>query len=73
MEVLKDKFRDVEWTEDVSGLYHCIENEEAVEQLVSITKGVTLQFYHWVASLSDEDKGGDTLEELFRFFIEEVY
>lgn len=73
MEVLKDKFRDVGWTDDVSGLYHCIENKEAIEQLVSITTGVTLQFYRWVASLSDEDKGGDTLEELFRFFIEEVY
>lgn len=73
MEVLKDKFRDIEWTDEVSGLYHCIENEEAIDELVSITKDVALQFYKWVNRLSYEDKNGDTLEELFKFFIEEVY
>lgn len=73
MEVLKEKFRDVEWTEEVSELYCCIESEVAIEQLVTITKEVALQFYEWMESLSHEDKNGDTLEGLFKFFIEEVY
>ena len=73
MEILKEKFRDVEWTEEVSGLYYNIESEGAIEQLVSITKEVTLQFHSWVENLTPEDKDGSSLEELFKFFIEEQY
>ena len=73
MENLKTNFENIEWTDEESGIYHGIENEDALIDCVKITKDFTLRFYKWVKSLSVEDVGDDTDEQLLTFFEAEIY
>ena len=73
MSKLVENFENIEWTDEISGIDHWIESDEAVKECAQICRDFTLSFLRWKENLTGQDIGEETNEELLRFFETEVY
>ncbi len=73
MSKLVENFENIEWTDEISGIDHWIESDEAVEECAQICRDFTLSFLRWKENLTVQDIGEETNKELLRFFETEVY
>jgi hypothetical protein len=74
MSKLIEDFENIEWTDNVSGIDHWIESDEAIRECAEVARNFTLSFLKWRDNtLTQDELDKEDPETSIRFFEDNVY